>query len=84
MASAIEGEKLFEDVCSEDFLGFSFDGRSYSAQLTEAIQKTQVRGGRDPLSSRTRHRAESRLSASCCCTAWECIWYPIGSEGGDF
>lgn len=33
---------LFEEVSSVDFLGFSFGGRSYQAQLTEAIAKTKV------------------------------------------
>jgi len=35
-------EKLFDDVCSTDLLGFSFGNRSYKVQLTEAIAKTGV------------------------------------------
>jgi acetyl-CoA carboxylase beta subunit len=31
---------LFEEVCSTDFLSFSFGGRGYSDQLTDAIAKT--------------------------------------------
>ena len=32
---------LFEDVCSEDHLEFAFGGRSYKAQLDEAVKKTK-------------------------------------------
>lgn len=38
----VEEKRLFEEVCSTDLLGFSFGGRSYQAQLTEAIAKTKV------------------------------------------
>jgi len=34
--------KLFEDVCSQDFLHFEFGGRSYQDQLYDAIAKTKV------------------------------------------
>lgn len=33
---------LFEEVASRDVLGFSFGGRSYADQLTDAIAKTKV------------------------------------------
>lgn len=36
--------QLFEDVCSSDFLDFSFGGKSYQSQLNEAIAKTKVSG----------------------------------------
>ena len=34
---------LFEEVCSTDFLGFSFGGRGYQDQLRDSIAKTKVR-----------------------------------------
>lgn len=33
---------LFEEVVSRDVLGFSFGGRSYQDQLTDAVAKTKV------------------------------------------
>lgn len=33
---------LFEEVVSRDLLGFSFGGRSYAAQITDAVAKTKV------------------------------------------
>ena len=36
---------LFEDVCSTDFLAFSFGGRSYRDQLSDSIAKTKVLAG---------------------------------------
>ena len=33
---------LFEEVCSTDFLAFSFGGRSYRDQLNDSIAKTKV------------------------------------------
>jgi acetyl-CoA carboxylase carboxyl transferase alpha subunit len=32
---------LFDDVCSDDFLSFSFNGRSYNDQLQDSIRKTK-------------------------------------------
>eukprot|EP00952_Eustigmatos_sp_NYUAD-ZCMA_P010102 41632-Eustigmatos_ZCMA.PRE.1 len=40
---ALDGKKLFDEVCSDDPLGFTFSGRSYRSQLTDAIAKTEVR-----------------------------------------
>jgi acetyl-CoA carboxylase beta subunit len=34
--------KLFEEVCSQDFLHFEFGGRGYQDQLYDAIAKTKV------------------------------------------
>lgn len=39
MASSIP---LFEEVVSRDVLGFSFGGRSYADQITDAVAKTKV------------------------------------------
>ena len=36
-----EGEELFGEVCSKDFLGFGFGGRSYGDQLLDAVKKTK-------------------------------------------
>ena len=36
---------LFEEVCSEDFLKFSFGGRSYQDQLNDSIAKTDALAG---------------------------------------
>lgn len=33
---------LFEEVVSKDVLGFSFGGRSYADQITDAVAKTKV------------------------------------------
>lgn len=33
---------LFEEVVSRDVLGFSFGGRSYADQITDAVAKTKV------------------------------------------
>mmetsp|Transcript_6346 Transcript_6346/g.19249 ORF Transcript_6346/g.19249 Transcript_6346/m.19249 type:complete len:1231 (+) Transcript_6346:36-3728(+) len=33
-------EPLFEEVCSVNFLGFSFGGRSYTEQIGDAVKKT--------------------------------------------
>jgi acetyl-CoA carboxylase beta subunit len=38
-------EELFEEVCSKDFLSFSFGGRGYQDQLNESISKTEVLAG---------------------------------------
>ena len=35
-------EDLFEEVCSQDFLSFSFGGRGYQDQLNDSIAKTSV------------------------------------------
>ena len=36
---------LFEEVCSTDFLAFSFGGRSYRDQLSDSIAKTKALAG---------------------------------------
>ena len=36
-----ESNTLFDEVCSDDFLNFSFNGRSYADQLQDSIRKTQ-------------------------------------------
>ena len=36
-----EEEQLFEEVCSSNFLDFSFNGRSYTDQLADSIRKTK-------------------------------------------
>lgn len=38
-------ETLFEEVCSVDFLKFSFGGRSYEDQLHDSIAKTDALAG---------------------------------------
>ena len=38
-------EPLFEEVCSQDFLSFSFGGRSYQDQLYDSIAKTKELAG---------------------------------------
>lgn len=38
-------ENLFEEVCSKDFLSFSFGGRSYQDQLYDSIAKTKALAG---------------------------------------
>lgn len=38
-------ELLFEEVCSTDFLSFSFGGRGYRDQLNDSIAKTSVLAG---------------------------------------
>jgi acetyl-CoA carboxylase carboxyl transferase subunit beta len=38
-------EILFEEVCSIDFLKFSFGGRGYQDQLYDAIAKTNTLAG---------------------------------------
>jgi acetyl-CoA carboxylase beta subunit len=37
--------ELFEEVCSKDFLSFSFNGRSYTDQITESVAKTNELAG---------------------------------------
>jgi acetyl-CoA carboxylase beta subunit len=41
----MESADLFEDVCSVDFLGFQFGGRSYQDQLYDSISKTKSLAG---------------------------------------
>eukprot|EP01035_Chromulina_nebulosa_P007008 gene7008-9448_t len=36
----IKRTELFHDICSKDFLPFSFGGRGYRDQLDDAIAKT--------------------------------------------
>ena len=38
-------ESLFEEVCSKDFLKFSFGGRGYQDQLYDSIAKTETLAG---------------------------------------
>ena len=46
MASKLrESETLFEEVCSVDFLKFSFGGRGYQDQLYDSIAKTDALAG---------------------------------------
>ena len=46
MASRLrESETLFEEVCSVDFLKFSFGGRGYQDQLYDSIAKTDALAG---------------------------------------
>ena len=46
MASALrQAEPLFEEVCSVDFLKFSFGGRGYQDQLYDSIAKTDALAG---------------------------------------
>lgn len=46
MVSALrESETLFEEVCSVDFLKFSFGGRGYQDQLYDSIAKTDALAG---------------------------------------
>lgn len=45
--SASKRETLFEEVCSQDFLSFSFGGRSYQDQLYDSVAKTKSLSGVD-------------------------------------
>lgn len=38
-------EKMFEEVCSTDFLKFKFGGRGYQDQLFDSVAKTQRLAG---------------------------------------
>jgi len=38
-------EALFEEVCSQDFLSFTFGGRSYQDQLYDSVAKTKALAG---------------------------------------
>ena len=40
-----DAEILFEEVCSKDFLNFSFGGRGYQDQLYDSIAKTETLAG---------------------------------------
>ena len=44
-ATATQVEVLFDEVCSVDFLKFSFGGRGYQDQLYDAIAKTETLAG---------------------------------------
>jgi acetyl-CoA carboxylase beta subunit len=43
--STRKSESLFEEVCSVDFLKFSFGGRGYQDQLYDSIAKTDALAG---------------------------------------
>jgi acetyl-CoA carboxylase beta subunit len=47
MATTTENERveLFAEVCSTDFLGFSFNGRAYRDQIAESVAKTKELAG---------------------------------------
>ena len=38
-------QELFQEICSQDFLQFSFSGRSYQDQLYDSIAKTKQLAG---------------------------------------
>ena len=44
-ATSTQVEVLFDEVCSVDFLKFSFGGRGYQDQLYDAIAKTETLAG---------------------------------------
>ena len=44
-ATTTQVEVLFDEVCSVDFLKFSFGGRGYQDQLYDAIAKTETLAG---------------------------------------
>ena len=57
--SEAESKDLFTEVASADFLGFSFGGRAYAAQLEDATKKTggavcAVHVGEEVLNGETR------------------------------
>jgi acetyl-CoA carboxylase beta subunit len=42
---ATERQELFAEVCSTDFLEFSFNGRAYRDQITDSVAKTKELAG---------------------------------------
>jgi hypothetical protein len=49
----VENE-LYQEVCSQDFLGFSFAGRGYASQIKDAVAKTEVSNTKVNLSEKRR------------------------------